>query len=61
MRRREFIGGFAVVAVLRPVGGVAQVTSRRPLVVYLVGGSKSAADRYFGEATVKTRMFYAAR
>ena len=48
MRRREFIGGFAVVAVLRPVGGVAQVTSRRPLVVYLVGGSKSAADRYFG-------------
>jgi putative ABC transport system substrate-binding protein len=48
VKRREFIGGFAVVAVLRPVGAVAQVASRRPLVVYLVGGSKSAADRYFG-------------
>jgi hypothetical protein len=45
MKRRDFIGGFAVVAVLRPVGGVAQVASKRPLVVYLIGGSKSAADR----------------
>ena len=58
MRRREFIGGFAVVAVLRPVGGVAQVTSRRPLVVYLVGGSKSAADRYFaGYARTRLRRW----
>ena len=48
LKRREFIGGFAAVAVLRPVGGVAQVASKRPLVAYLVGGSKSAADRYFG-------------
>jgi len=48
VKRRQFIGGFAVVAVLRPVGGVAQVASKRPLVAYLVGGSKSAADRYFG-------------
>jgi putative ABC transport system substrate-binding protein len=45
VRRREFIGGFAVVAVLRPVGGVAQVASKRPLVAYLVGGSKSATDQ----------------
>ena len=48
MNRRDFIGGVAVVAALRPVGGIAQVASRRPLVVYLVGGSRSATDRYFG-------------
>jgi len=48
MKRRDFIGGVAVVAALRPVGGIAQVASRRPLVVYLVGGSRSATDRYFG-------------
>ena len=57
MKRREFIGGFAVVAVLRPVGGVAQVASRRPLVVYLVGGSKSATDRYFGGFSRGMREF----
>src|SRR5262249_59475523 len=33
---------------MRPAEGLAQVTSKRPLVAYLVGGSKSAADRYFG-------------
>jgi putative ABC transport system substrate-binding protein len=48
VRRREFIGGFAVAAVLQVVGGLAQAASRRPLVAYLIGGSKSAADRYFG-------------
>jgi len=48
LKRREFIGGFAAVAVLQPVGGVAQVAPKRPLVAYLVGGSKSAVDRYFG-------------
>jgi putative ABC transport system substrate-binding protein len=48
MRRREFIGGFVVATVLRPSGGLAQVTPRRPLVAYLVGGAQSAADRYFG-------------
>jgi len=48
VRRRGFIGGFAVAAVLQVVGGLAQAASRRPLVAYLIGGSKSAADRYFG-------------
>jgi putative ABC transport system substrate-binding protein len=47
LRRRQFITLLGVAAAW-PLATRAQVTSRRPLVAYLVGGSKSAADRYFG-------------
>src|SRR5215510_7708984 len=46
LRRRRFItllGGAAA----WPISARAQVASRQPLVAYLVGGSKSASDRYF--------------
>jgi len=48
MRRREFITLLSGAAVAWPLAALGQVASRRPLVAYLVGGSKTAADRYFG-------------
>src|SRR5262245_52931967 len=47
MRRREFITLLGGAAAVWPMAAYAQVASRQPLVAYLVGGSKSASDRYF--------------
>jgi len=49
VKRREFItlfGGTAAVALRSPV--FAQGSSKRPLIVASIGGSKTGTDRYFG-------------
>jgi putative ABC transport system substrate-binding protein len=49
MRRREFIRllGAAAAIVLRSLPASAQGSSKRPLIVVSIGGSRAAADRYF--------------
>jgi putative ABC transport system substrate-binding protein len=50
MRRREFVTLIcgAAAAVSRPLPGLAESLPKRPLIAAQVGGSKAAADRFFG-------------
>jgi putative tryptophan/tyrosine transport system substrate-binding protein len=51
VRRREFItllGAAAAVVLLRSLPAFAQGSSKQPLIVISVGGSRAATDRYFG-------------
>jgi putative ABC transport system substrate-binding protein len=48
MRRRDFIGLLGGGVACRPVSAFAQASSKRPLIVASIGGSRVLTDRVFG-------------